>query len=97
MLGDGDNERDLGLDGLLDGTHCLVGGHVDGGGIRPELVDSLASLSAPVDQRDRRGQLTWRAVGRTGRPRCWPVQPGLTPPTMLVPHAMESLAFAVAL
>ena len=41
--------------------------------------------------------LTWRADGSTGRPRCSPVRPGVTPPTILVPHAKDSLAFAVAL
>lgn len=40
--------------------------------------------------------LTWRTEGSTGRPRCSPVRPGITPPTILVPHAKESLAFAVA-
>lgn len=36
-------------------------------------------------------------VGRTGNPKCSPLFPGVTPPTMLVPHSIDSLALAVAL
>ncbi len=39
---------------------------------------------------------TSRTVGRTGSPKCSPFLPGVTPPTMLVPQAIDSLAFAVA-
>ena len=43
-----------------------------------------------------RNKLTSRTVGRTGSPRCSPLFPGVTPPTIFVPHAIDSLAFAVA-
>lgn len=43
-----------------------------------------------------RGNNTSRTVGSTGSPRCSPFFPGVTPPTMLVPHAIDSFAFAVA-
>lgn len=39
---------------------------------------------------------TWRTVGNTGKPKCSPFFPGETPPTILVPHSIDSLAFAVA-
>lgn len=32
----------------------------------------------------------------TGSPRCSPSTPGLTPPTILVPHSKDSLTLAVA-
>lgn len=35
-------------------------------------------------------------LGRTGKPRCSAVFPGVTPPTIFVPHAIDSFAFAVA-
>jgi hypothetical protein len=41
-------------------------------------------------------QHTSRTVGRTGRPRCSPFFPGVTPPTMFVPHSIDSFALAVA-
>lgn len=40
--------------------------------------------------------ITSRTVGSRGSPRCSPFFPGVTPPTMLVPQAMDSLALAVA-
>lgn len=36
-------------------------------------------------------------VGNTGNPKCSPLFPGVTPPTILVPHSIDSFAFAVAL
>jgi hypothetical protein len=41
--------------------------------------------------------LTTRTEGKTGKPKCSPSTPGLTPPTIVVPHSNDSLAFAVAL
>lgn len=35
--------------------------------------------------------------GNTGSPKCSPSTPGFTPPTILVPHAKDSLTLAVAL
>jgi hypothetical protein len=35
-------------------------------------------------------------VGKTGSPRCSPSFFGVTPPTMFVPHSIDSFAFAVA-
>jgi hypothetical protein len=37
-----------------------------------------------------------RTDGRTGSPRCSPFLPGVTPPTIFVPHAIDSFVFAVA-
>jgi hypothetical protein len=34
--------------------------------------------------------------GKIGSPRCSPSTPGLTPPTILVPHSRDSLTLAVA-
>lgn len=44
-----------------------------------------------------RGILASLTVGKTGNPKCSPLFPGVTPPTILVPHSIDSFAFAVAL
>src|SRR4051812_7217962 len=51
-------------------------------------------VSSRPDVVGSRGQQTDRTVGSTGRPRCSAVRPGVTPPTIWVPQAMDSLAFA---
>lgn len=95
VLGHGDNKRDLGRDGFFHGFGGLVPGHVDCGCVWFCFLLGLfrgqtATLSIDV------GLHTVLTDGNTGRPRCSPSTPGLTPPTILVPHASDSWTLAVA-
>jgi hypothetical protein len=69
--------------------------NIDPSGIWLQLLYSLEIVSV-YSRYSCDLWLTSRTDGSTGRPRCSPVLPGLTPPTILVPHAIDSFAFAVA-
>ena len=45
VLGHSHDQRNLGLNGFLDGLRCLVAGHVDGRGIRLSSLLGLESHS----------------------------------------------------
>lgn len=97
MLCDRHNQRDFGLDGLFNGLGGLVPGYVDCRCIWFRFFLSLKLMSIRVVVIDRGGDIrTARTEGKTGRPRCSPSIPGFTPPTILVPHARDSLTLAVA-
>lgn len=102
MLGHSNNKWHLGFYGFLNGRRRLMRCDVDTGGIWLELLyrlrwcQYLIQFSALRIKGGDCLSLTFRTLGKTGRPRCSPVRPGVTPPTMLVPHSMDSLAFEVA-
>lgn len=98
MLSHSNDERHLCLDSFFNGAGCLVGGNVYAGCVRSELLHGLGYVSSSLLSTSHiQGHcLTLRTDGRTGSPKCSPLRPGVTPPTTLVPQAIESLAFAVA-
>ena len=97
MFCNGNNQRHLGFYRLLDRRRGLVSRDVDGCSIWFQMLNGLLYVShQSVGVAVRETVRTLRTVGSTGSPRCSPSLPGLTPPTILVPHAMESLASAVA-
>ena len=102
VLSHSNDQWHFGLDGFFDGRLRVMRGHVDSRRIRFEGLDRLFAhtTTRPVSGRERGGPSgctrAFRTEGRTGSSRCWPSRPGVTPPTMLVPHAMDSLALAVA-
>lgn len=73
MLGNGNNKRNLGLDGLLDGGGGLVGGHVNSRGIWLEHLGGLGQCerSRLLFEQESVG-VTLRTEGRSGKPRCSP-------------------------
>ena len=86
-LGDGDDERDLGLDGLDDGFGGELGRDEDGADVWLGLVHGLEGrVSSKLAMREwSLVDGTSRTVSKTGKPRCiWPPLPGETPPTTFV-------------
>lgn len=100
VFGHGHHKRNLRLDGLFNGLGSLVSWYVDSRSVRLCLflgLDTNTQISMQ-DFRPNRADLppTTLTEGKTGSPRCSPSTPGLTPPTILVPHSRDSLTLAVA-
>ena len=100
VLGHSHDEGNLRLDGFFNCLGRLVPWNVDGRCVRFclflglfEPVPELVSHAFPSQRQEIRTVFT---EGNTGRPKCSPSTPGLTPPTILVPHANDSLTLAVA-
>lgn len=108
MFRDRNDERDLRLDSFFNSLRSLITRNVDSRCIWFCAFLGLAStkinqptghsrLSSSIKEcwkvRNARTALT---DGKTGKPKCSPSTPGLTPPTILVPHSRDSLTFAVA-
>lgn len=92
-----DDEGNLGFNGFFNGLSGLISGNVDGRSIRLGFVLSLDSMvSNLISGSIIDGFRTALTDGNTGKPRCSPSTPGLTPPTILVPHASDSWTLAVA-
>lgn len=97
------DERDFRFNGLFDGFGSLVPRDIDCGcigfcpflGLVVVLVSQLVKLH-PRRENDQSNTHTALTDGKTGNPRCSPSTPGLTPPTILVPHSRDSLTLAVA-
>ena len=99
MLRNSDYQRNLRGYSFLYGTSCLVSSHIYGGRVRLQLFFSLHVMVRASFCTLLLLQLvshTARIDGSTGSPRCSPSFPGVTPPTMLVPHSRDCFAFWVA-
>jgi hypothetical protein len=110
MLRNDNDQGDLGLDSLLYGGCRLVCCDIDAGriglenfhGLLTDIDLVIITFLLPLCWNYKRPRRvlsiihTFRTVGRTGKPRCSPSKPGRTPPTILVPHSIDSLALAVA-
>ena len=101
VFGHGYHERNLRLDSLLNSLCSLVSWHVDGRRIGLRFLLGLQapdcrSVCEPRRLRRADHPRTTLTEGNTGSPRCSPSTPGLTPPTILVPHSKDSLTLAVA-
>ncbi len=101
VFGHGYYERNLSLDSLLNGLCSLVSWNVDGRRIGLRFLLGLQAPDGRSVCKSRR--LSWAnhprttlTEGNTGSPRCSPSTPGLTPPTIFVPHSKDSLTLAVA-
>ncbi len=96
VLGNSDYQRDLCGYGFLNGTSCLMGSDIYGGSVRLQLFFCLHVMVKTPQSSLRilhKDTLTARMVGSTGNPRCSPYLPGVTPPTILVPHSSDCFAF----
>ena len=94
------DQGDFGLKRLLDSLRSLVCSNVHACSIWFEVLHGLklrcvnkVSTTALVDLDY---VLTARIEGSTGSPRCSPSLPGVTPPTIWVPHSKDCFAFCVA-
>lgn len=88
------------FDGFLNRLGCLVSWDVDGRCIRLRPIHCLyTTMSILLQFAHVEAFSVIRTVlteGKTGSPKCSPSTPGFTPPTILVPHARDSFALAVA-
>lgn len=99
------DEGDFRFNGLFDGFGSLISGNINRGciGFCPFLGLEVAARQStgfrlrPHQQENNQSNThTALTDGKTGNPRCSPSTPGLTPPTILVPHSRDSLTLAVA-
>lgn len=99
VLRNSDYQRYLRGYGFLNGTRRLMGGYIYGSSVRLQLLLGLQVLVRASPSMLCSLQLfshTARIDGSTGSPRCSPSFPGVTPPTILVPHSRDCFAFWVA-
>jgi hypothetical protein len=90
-LRDADDQGNLVLYGLDDGSRGIRRGHVYDTRIRSRFSDSLFAQWVSR-RRMSAGRPTSFTVLNTGRPRCvWPPLFGDVPPTIFVPNARASL------
>lgn len=98
------DEWDLRFNGLFNSFGSLVSRDIDCGciglcpflGLEVVLVSQLVKLHPPQREVNQSNTHTALTDGKTGNPKCSPSTPGLTPPTILVPHSRDSLTLAVA-